>query len=74
MSLASVKRIISETYKRIWDTLINKGYLDHLKPEHDWLKVAQEFEDHWNFPNALAAIDGNDIMQALARSGFSSFY
>ena len=35
-------RIISETCKAIWDELINKGYLDHPKSEHDWLKVAQE--------------------------------
>ena len=46
MSPAIVGRIISETCKAIWDELINKGYLDHPNSEHDWLKVAQEFEDH----------------------------
>ena len=45
MSPAIVGRIISETCKAIWDEHINKGYLDHPKSEHDWLKVAQEFED-----------------------------
>ena len=45
MSPAIVGRIISETCKEIWDELINKGYLDHPNSEHDWLKVAQEFED-----------------------------
>ena len=63
-------RIISETCKAIWDELINKGYLDHPKSEHDWLKVAQEFEDRWNVPNALGAKDGKHVvMQAPARSG-----
>ena len=55
MSLAIVERIISETCKAIWNELINKGYLDHPNSEHDWLKLAQEFEDRWNFPNALGA-------------------
>ena len=74
MSQAIVGRIISETCKAIWDELINKGYLDLPNSEHDWLKVAQEFENHWNFPNALGAIDGKHVvMQAAARSGSSFF-
>ena len=40
MSPAIVGRIISETCIAMWDGLINKGYLDHPKSEHDWLKVA----------------------------------
>ena len=72
MSPAIVGRIISETCKAIWDELINKGYLDHPNSEHDWLKVAQEFEDHWDFPNALGAADGKHVvMQAPACSGSS---
>ena len=74
MSSAIVGRIISETCKAIWDELINKGYLDHPTSEYDWLKVAEEFEDHWNFPNALEAIDGKHVaMQAPARSASSFF-
>ena len=74
MSPAIVGRIISEICKAIWYELINKGYLDHPNSEHDWLKVAQEFEDRWNFPNALGAIDGKHVvMQAPARSGSSFF-
>ena len=57
MRPAIVGRIISETCKAMWDGLINKGYLEHPKSEHDWLKVAQEFENRWNFPNALGGID-----------------
>ena len=49
--------IISETCKAIWDELINKGYLDHPKSEHDWLNIALEFEDRWGFTNALGATD-----------------
>ena len=74
MRPAIAGRIVNETCKAIWDELMNKGYLNHSKSEHDWLKVAQEFEDRWNFPNALGAIDGKHVvMQAPARSGSSFF-
>ena len=61
MSPAIVGRIISETCKAMWDELINKSYLDHQKSEHDWLKVAQEFEDRWNFTNSLGTIGGKHV-------------
>ena len=61
MSPAIVGRIISETCKAMWDELINKDYLDHQKSEHDWLKVAQEFEDRWNFTNSLGTIGGKHV-------------
>ena len=58
----------------IWDELINKGYPDHPKSEHNWLKVAQEFEDCRSVPNVLGATDGKHaIMQAPACSGSSFF-
>ena len=69
MSPASVEAIISETWKVIWDVLISKGYLDYPKPEPDWLKVAQEHDDCWNFPNALAAIEENAAIKTPASSG-----
>ena len=68
LSPAIVGRIISETCKAIWEELINKGFLDYPSSEHDWLKVAQKFEDRWNFPNALGTTDGKHVvMQAPAR-------
>ena len=74
MSPAIVGRIISETCKALLDELINKCYLDYPNSEHDWLKLAQEFGNRWNFPNALGAIDGKHVvMQAPARSGSSFF-
>ena len=30
--------------------------MDHLKSEHDWLKVAQDFDEHWSFTNALGGL------------------
>ena len=74
MSLAIVRRIISEICQAIWDKLINKGYLNHPKSEHDWLRITPEFEDRWSFLYALGAIDGKHVvMQAPACSGSSFF-
>lgn len=38
--------------------------------EEEWLKVAQEFEEKWNFPHAIGAMDGKHVMlQAPVQSG-----
>ena len=39
----------------------------------EWLDIAKQFEERWNFPNCLGAIDGKHIiLQPPANSG--SFY
>ena len=73
LSPSIVGGITRETCKAIWDKLINKGYLDHPKCEHDWLKVAQELEDRWNFPDALGAIDGKHVVMQTPTSMFFLF-
>ena len=74
MSPTTVGRIISETCKAIWDTLISRGYLKYPTRGDDWKLVAKEFFERWNFPNAIGAIDGKHVvMQAPHKSGSSFF-
>lgn len=42
--------------------------------ENEWLAVAKEFEENWNFPHAIGAMDGKHVcLQAPLNSG-TEFY
>lgn len=70
ISPTSICRIVNETSVALWNVLQNKKYLSHPNTESEWKKIADQFEQMWNFPNCLGAIDGKHIvMQAPARSG-----
>lgn len=41
------------------------------KTASEWLQVAEDFENKWNFPNCLRCIDGKHVqIQAPNTSGF----
>ena len=47
-----------------------QNYLKVSSTEQKWREIAKDFEDRWNFPHCLGAIDGKHInMQAPANSG-----
>lgn len=70
---STVHYIIKETAQAIWDALAD----DYLKPpfcKEDWLHIAEEFYDMWNFPHCIGAIDGKHIqIQAPPKSGSKYF-
>ena len=43
VSPTTICRIIRETTQRIWDVLVQKGYLDAPNSEEQWLKIAKDF-------------------------------
>ena len=55
----TVSRIVSETYKAIY--VLSPTYLSAPKSSSDWLRIAAGFEEQWNFPHVLDAIDGKHI-------------
>lgn len=70
ISKTSISRIIKETTDAIWNVLLLKGFLKVPCDEKEWMEIAAQFEEKWNFPNCLGAIDGKHVvMQAPARSG-----
>ena len=74
ISPSVVGRCIKETCQVIGGTLTEKGFLNVPNCEEDWKKIANAFEEKWNFPHALGAIDGKHIViQAPARGGSDFF-
>ncbi|XP_046855143.1 uncharacterized protein LOC124448176 [Xenia sp. Carnegie-2017] len=61
MSSTTVGRIIYETSNALWDKLKEMGFMKTPCTESDWKKVSKDFEDRWNFPNMLGAIDGKHV-------------
>lgn len=65
----TVTFIIRETLMAIWTVLSGK-YLRPPKNQQEWLVISKEFEEKWNFPHCIGAIDGKHIaMQCPKHTG-----
>ena len=69
---ATVSLIVAETCEAIWDAM--QSIYMKTPTEGHWLATARGFEERWNFPNCIGAIDGKHVvMQAPAGSGSQYF-
>jgi len=71
-------RMTPKTYECLlsWVGPIIKKQETNTPPstKEDWKKVSKTFEERWNFPHALGAIDGKHVvMQCPARGGSDYF-
>ena len=74
ISPSVVSRAINEVCAVIWEKLSEKGFLRAPHHPTHWKQVSSEFDQKWNFPHALGAIDGKHIvMQCPARGGSDYF-
>lgn len=74
LSPTIVSKIIPETYKAIWDLLIEKKFIKPPSTQQEWITISKEFELKWNFLHALGALDGKHVvMQAPYNSGSEYF-
>jgi len=72
ISRASVSKIVPETCSAIWEELKDE-YLP-APNEEKWRSIAHGFENAWNFPQCVGAIDGKHVVvQAPPKSG-SMYY
>ena len=53
---STVSTVIAETCKAIY-TALKDRYLKRPSTEDDWNPIAVRFEEVWNFPHVLGAID-----------------
>ena len=70
---STLSAIISETCSAIYEQL-KEEYLRAPKSENEWLGIAETYENMWNMPNVIGAIDGKHIrIQCPSYSG-TQFY
>ncbi|XP_050676764.1 uncharacterized protein LOC126973480 [Leptidea sinapis] len=64
----SISRIVPEVCDAIIEAL--SDYVKIPSTEEEWLAISKEFENKWNFPHAIGAMDGKHVMlQAPINSG-----
>ncbi|XP_025155101.1 protein ANTAGONIST OF LIKE HETEROCHROMATIN PROTEIN 1-like [Harpegnathos saltator] len=69
---STVSNIVAETCQAIWNIL--KDIVFPECTEDMWIQKAKEFQDMWDFPNCIGAIDGKHVgLKAPPHSG-STFY
>ncbi|XP_046605007.1 putative nuclease HARBI1 [Neodiprion virginianus] len=69
---STVTGIISDTCEVLWTTLKDKVLFQ--PSAHNWLNIAEQFKDTWNFPKCIGAIDGKHVnIEARPNSG-STYY
>ena len=63
-----ISRIIKETTSAIFDVLLERGYLQPPESSNDWENIARGFENRWNFPHCVGALNRKYVaMQAPAK-------
>ncbi|XP_037303438.1 protein ALP1-like [Manduca sexta] len=68
MSKSTICNAISEVCAAINEAL--QDYAKTPSTEEEWLSIAQEFNEKWNFPNCIGAVDGKHcVIQAPINSG-----
>lgn len=69
---STVPKIIVETTEAIWLTLQSQV----LPPPavQTWTKIAEDFENKWNFPNCIGAIDDKHVVVQCFKNTGSAFY
>ena len=57
---ATVSKILRETCDAIYK-LVAPAYLRPPSTKEDWIAIASDFENIWNLPHVIGAIDGKHI-------------
>lgn len=69
----TVSNLLRETLQAIW-TALNKDYLSTPSTLENWHTISNDFQEEWNFPHCLGAIDGKHIMMECPHNGGSAYY
>lgn len=72
MGRSTVNSIVAETCNVLWSEL-GCIYLS-VPNEHEWKRIAKDFEGIWSFPNCVGAIDGKHINIKCPPNSGSLYY
>lgn len=61
MGRSTVGKIVKETCVIIWEELSSK-FVQFLTKQEEWKQIAADFEEKWQFPHCLGAIDGKHVI------------
>ena len=64
---------MSETCIELWNVLSGQ-YLRPPSAKIDWKNIASDFEQKWNFPGCIGALDGKHICIECPQNMGSAYY
>ncbi|KAK5648294.1 hypothetical protein RI129_003186 [Pyrocoelia pectoralis] len=70
---SSISRFVPQVWQAIYMHL-KSNYIHTPNTAEEWLKIAEEFNYLWQFPNCLGALDGRHIKFRPPRSDGSFYY
>lgn len=70
---STVSVVIRETCLTIWEAL-NEEYLRPPTLPEEWKNIAEEFENLWNIPHCIGAIDGKHIAMKCPNNSGSLYH
>ena len=48
--------------------------MTHASTEEEWKEISQSFENKWNFPHAIRALDGKHILMQAPHNAGSGYF
>ena len=73
ISLSAVSYIVKGCCKAIVEKMASE-FIKVPSSQEEWLRISQQFEERWNFPHALGAIDGKHIKIQQPKNAGSFYY
>ena len=68
-----MSKIVRETCEEIWKVL-SQGYLRSPSTEEEWKQISNDFEEIWNLPHCIGAIDEKHISIECPKISGSKYF
>ncbi|XP_049785877.1 uncharacterized protein LOC126188326 [Schistocerca cancellata] len=72
--VSTISLIVPDVCRAIFDKLKRENYLKTPKTTSEWIHVAKGYEENWNFPHCIGALDGKHIVMQAPKDSGSYYY